>query len=220
MTNITIDTKLKEVAPNLVLGVVQATVKVEKHSEPLWKEIEASLQRISQNYQLQSLVEAPEIDAVRGVYKALGKKPAKYRGSAEALLRRVLQGKGLYQVNNIVDINNLVSMETVHPVGSYNLDKLQEPIVFGIGKPGESYKGIGKDQVNIADLPVFTDSLGAYGSPTSDSERAMITNDTHSILMVIISFTGKDGLEASVQKAASYLKEFAQGEIVDTAIVE
>src|SRR5216684_289846 len=64
---------------------------------------------------------SPQVEATRAAYKALGKDPARYRGSAEALLRRVVGGKGLPEINAVVDVINLVSVESRLPVGLYDL---------------------------------------------------------------------------------------------------
>ena len=219
MIPVSIDQALKKVNPNLMLGIVQASVVVQRHSPALWREIEVAIGRLLKRYTLETIGRVSAIETVKETYRRLGKDPSRYRGSAEALARRVLQGKGLYRVNNVVDINNLVSLETLHPVGSYDLGNLQPPLVFGVGKKGQSFKGIGKEMVNIEDLPVFIDSLGPYGSPTSDSERAMITDQTKNILMVIISFTGQEGIENAVQRAALLLEKYAHGQITDMELI-
>ncbi|MDD5013458.1 MAG: phenylalanine--tRNA ligase beta subunit-related protein [Candidatus Pacebacteria bacterium] len=159
---------------------------------------------------------------MRDAYRAIGKDPTRYRGSQEALVRRILQGKGLYQINTIVDINNLISLETLHSVGSYNVDNLRPPIVFRIGKQGESYKGIGKEIINIEDLPLFADEAGPFGSPTSDSEKAMITLDTKNVMVVIISFTGQSYLRDNIQRIVDLLCNYAGAlrEDVEFGIIE
>lgn len=222
MIAISIDQQLKKIAPNLVLGVVFTSVRVTKNSPSLWKEINKRIKEISSEITMESLYDVSQIKALRGAYKAIGKDPTRYRGSQEALVRRILQGKGLYQINTIVDINNLVSLETLHSVGVYNIDNLKPPIVFRIGKPGESYKGIGKDVINIAELPLFADEIGPFGSPTSDSERAMITMDTKNVMIVIISFTGQECLRGQLQRTANLLCDYAGAprEKIETIIVE
>ena len=222
MIQISIDRPLKKVAPNLVLGVVSARVEVAKNSPSLWKEINKRIKELQSTITLALLYEIPQIKGLRTAYKALGKNPTRYRGSQEALVRRVLQGKGLYQINTVVDINNLISLETLHSVGSYNIDNLKPPVVFRIGKPGESYKGIGKEIVNVADLPVFADEAGPFGSPTSDSERAMITLGTKKVIIVIISFTGQEHLKGQLQRTTNLLCDYANasGEEIKTAIIE
>jgi len=222
MIQISIDQSLKKVSSNLVLGVVSAQVQVTKNSPQLWKEINKRIKELQSTITLSSLYGVSQIKALRDAYKAIGKDPTRYRGSQEALVRRILQGKGLYQINTIVDINNLVSLETLHSVGSYNIDNLKPPVVFRIGKLGESYRGIGKEIVNVEDLPLFADEVGTFGSPTSDSERAMITLDTKKVMMVIISFTGQDRLRGQLQRTTNLLCNYAGAlrEEVETAIIE
>jgi DNA/RNA-binding domain of Phe-tRNA-synthetase-like protein len=210
---------LKTAVPNLVLGCVSANVTVEKHNEALWLEIDRHLTHLSSTIKPDQINTIPQIAAMRSAYKALGKDPSRYRGSAEALLRRVLSSKGLYQINSVVDINNLVSLESLNPAGTYDLDNVSPPIELRIGAAGESYKGIGKDLINIESLPVFADDAGPFGSPTSDSERAMVSLQTRKVLMVVLSFTGPDGLERWLQRASELLLRYCGGEGIETSLV-
>ena len=85
----------------------------------------------------------------------------------------MLSGKRLYQINNIVDINNFVSLEAFSRWGPMILIASAE--ILNCASVGQqTYKGIGKDIINIESLPVFADADGPFGSPTSDSERAMV----------------------------------------------
>jgi DNA/RNA-binding domain of Phe-tRNA-synthetase-like protein len=216
---ISIHPALKALAPKLALGCISANVIVEQHNTALWREIDQHLAYLAATIKPEQINSVPQIAAMRSAYKALGKDPSRYRGSAEALLRRVLQGKGLYQINSVVDINNLVSLESLNPAGTYDLEKITPPIELRIGAAGESYKGIGKDLINIEDLPVFDDSAGAFGSPTSDSERAMVRLETRKILMVIFSFTGPEGLEPWVERASELIGRYSGGEEIETFLV-
>ena len=215
---ISIEDKLKQANPNLKLGIVFATVEVTSHNDALWQEIDACIRKLSKN----NLEQIPHLNPIKGVrdtYKKLGKDPVRYRGSSEALMRRVVQGKGLYKVNTIVDINNLVSLETMHPVGVYDLGNITSPVVFRVGNSGESYKGIGKEIINIAELPVFADEYGPFGSPTSDSERAMITEKATNIMMIVIAFCEDPSLEALLLRVASLLRKYGAGQDIRTEIV-
>src|ERR1041385_2295082 len=212
---ISINPALKALVPNLTLGCVSARVSVEKHNEALWLEIDQHLALLAATIKPEQINTLPQIAAMRSAYKALGKDPSRYRGSAEALLRRVLSGKKLYRINSVVDINNLVSLESLNPAGTYDLEKLTPPIELRIGAAGESYKGIGKDLINIESLPVFADATGPFGSPTSDSERAMVRLETRKILMVIFSFSGAEGLERWIERASELLGQYSGGEGID-----
>jgi len=209
MITISIDQKLKEASPNLFLGVVSASVEVTKNSPLLWEEIDKRIKEIESEITMDSLYNVPQIKALRDAYKSLGKDPSRYRGSQEALVRRILQGKGLYKINTIVDINNLISLETLHSVGAYDVDNINSSIIFRVGRAGESYKGIGKETINIAELPLFADEMGPFGSPTSDSERAMITMNTKNIIIIIISFAGQDHLKDQLQRVENLLSRYA-----------
>ena len=219
LPDISIHPALKALAPDLMLGCISARVSVEKHNEELWREIDQHLTHLSSTIKPDQINSIPQIAAMRSAYKALGKDPSRYRGSAEALLRRVLAGKGLYQINSVVDINNLVSLESLNPAGAYDLEKITPPIELRIGAAGENYKGIGKDLINIESLPVFADAAGPFGSPTSDSERAMVTLQTRKVLMVVFSFTGPQGLEHWVSRASELLRRYCGGEEIETSVV-
>ncbi|MCP5419557.1 MAG: hypothetical protein H6970_11540 [Gammaproteobacteria bacterium] len=205
-------------APTLALGCLAATVSVAGQDESLWREIEQRIAALAKR-DVGQIAGLPEVAAQRSAYKSCGKDPGRYRGSAEALLRRIAQGKGLYRVNTLVDINNLLSLETHHPLGSYDCARLQPPIVFRRGRTGETYKGIGKGEINLENLPLLADQAGPFGSPTSDSERAPITTQTRQALMVIMGFSGEVGLEAGLERGRDLLTRFTAGTDIRTWIV-
>ena len=218
MKIISIDKKLLDVCPNLQLGCINYSVNVEKGNEELWDEINKEISKITNNMTMEDVYKQKNIESSRNLYKLIGKDPHRYRVSSEALIRRIVQGKGLYKINNVVDANNLISIISKLSVGSYDTDKLGENLIFRIGKKGESYKGIGKDIVNTENLPVFSDEYGAYGSPTSDSEKAMITNDTKNVLTVLIAFSDDAGLEQYMSEATKILEKYVGAKNISTYI--
>ena len=220
MIDIAICKELKEVCPEITLGCIQAHVNVENSDAGLWAEINSYCAVLNKEIHIEDLAALTRIKAGREVYKKLGKVPSKYRLSSEALIRRVLQGKGVYKINNIVDINNLISLKSKFPVGSYNIKNLNSPVTLIVGKKGEQYKGIGKELISIENLPVLSDSISSFGSPTSDSERAMITNDANEILMCIFSFSGKTELEEYLIYARELLEKHANGKEIEIKIIE
>jgi len=208
---LSIDRNLKQHCPALQIVCIQGSVSVGKSADALVQLLNACAAQLSSQITSPEIVSNSDIAATRDAYRSLGKDPSRYRGSAEALLRRVTLGKALYFINNLVDINNLVSLESFLPVGSYDLARIAGEIVFRIGTSGESYKGIGKDLINIADLPVFADDEGPFGSPTSDSERSMITSSTRQFVMMIISFAGKADLNVPAERAIELVTNHANG---------
>ena len=172
-----------------------------------------------ENLTIEEIRHNPNIAAAREAYKACGKDPARYRLSAEALLRRVVSGKGLYQINNVVDLLNLVSISTGFSIGGYDDDKIVGDIVMGIGRPYEPYNGLGRGEMNIEGMPVFRDEKGSFGTSTSDSERTGVSENTRRFLMVIVSYQSIKMLAEATQMAIKYLKEFAEGKNVEAVIV-
>lgn len=187
-----------------------ADVIVAESIDELIAEIISKITQIRQTLVVEDISKISVIDAARKAYKACGKDPARYRLSAEALLRRVVSGKELYQINNVVDQLNLVSITSGFSIGGYDAAKIQGDISFGIGVAGEPYRGIGRGELNIEGLPVFRDGLGAFGTPTSDSQRTEVSGQTSRFLMILIDFGGDDQLETAKQMAISLLKKYCR----------
>jgi len=219
MARVSIEAELKAKCPRVALACVTAEVSTGATPEGLDKELRGCEEKILKLAEPKAVLESAAILATRAGYKALGKDPARYRGSAEALLRRAIAGKGLPRINNVVDVINLVSVESRLPVGLYDLAHVQGDIVFRAGRAGETYKGIGKYDLNLEGLPVFCDAAGPHGSPTSDSERTMVTLATKQVIVIIISFGGADGLELWARRMSELLKQYASGQGNETEVV-
>jgi DNA/RNA-binding domain of Phe-tRNA-synthetase-like protein len=218
--NVTIDAKLKAKCPRTALACVTALVEAGASPAALLQELKTRENEIQKLPFPRGVLESAQVETTRKAYKALGKDPARYRGSAEALLRRVVAGKGLPQINAVVDIINLVSVESRLPIGLYDLGHVSGEIVFRAGRAGETYKGIGKYDLNLEGLPLFADAVGPHGSATSDSERTMVTNATNQVLAIIISFGGAEGLGRWAERMSELLKEHAAAQDVTIRIVE
>jgi len=201
------------------LACVSCRVAVAAGDQALDGELARELARWEGALAAKPVTEVPGVAGARRAYKALGKDPSRYRVSSEALLRRIGQGKGLHRVNNVVDTNNLVSLHTGLSVGSYRAETLTPPIVFRKGAAGERYPAIGRGPLNLENLPVFADREGPFGSPTSDSERSMVTPDTERLLMVLIGFGAAPDAEAHLSFAAEALRRHCTAADVETAVV-
>jgi DNA/RNA-binding domain of Phe-tRNA-synthetase-like protein len=217
--HVTIDDALKQKCPRVALGCVSGVVQAGAAPAELTAELAAAARKILGLPEPKAVLESPVILATRRGYKALGKDPARYRGSAEALLRRVISGKDLPQINAVVDVINLVSVESRMPIGLYDLQHVKGDVVFRAGRAGETYKGIGKYDLNLESLPLFADAEGPHGSATSDSERTMVTAETTKVLAIIVSFGGSETLEIWTQRMTSLLQRYAGGSEFTTTIV-
>ena len=136
------------------------------------------------------------------------------------LFRSIVAGKGFPQINTVVDVINLVSVESRLPVGLYDAAHLSGPVVFRAGRADETYKGIGKYDLNLEGMPLFADDVGPHGSATSDSERTMVTPQTTGILAIIVSFAGHEGMDRWTRRMSDLLAEYAAAQNVEIRILQ
>lgn len=197
------------------LGIVACKVQVAKSNSNILTLLTNGVETVKQELSLETFTDIKAITDSRAAYSALGRNPSRYPVSSEALIKRILQGKGLYYINNVVDLNNLISIRSGYSVGSYSIGNTIGDIVFRQGHAGEKYKGIGKAEFDLEDLPLLADCTGAFGSPTSDSERAMITPSTQDIIMVIYGF-GTNDLTLWIEQAKGLLQQHAHATAIET----
>lgn len=186
---ITIKKELSSILPNFNIVAYTMDVKLSNSNnvEDLIQEYE---KKISEEYSLTEVLNIPLIKAARDGYKALGKDPSRYRLACESLLRRIVKGNQLYRINNIVDVGNLLSIELFRSTAILDLNKIKGDVSIRIGNDDDEYYGIGRGLINVSNIPLYTDEVSAFGSPTSDTERTMVTDTTKSILLMIICFDG------------------------------
>ena len=205
---IIVSEEIKQVCPGFVGAAVEAQVTNSTYSQELWDEIHQWEQRFRQELTTESLKELSGIAATRRVYKACGKDPSRYRPASEQLIRRMLQGKELYQIDTLVDLVNLASIVYGYSIGGFDADKIVgDTLTLGIGREGEPYEGIGRGLLNIAGLPVYRDQQGGVGTPTSDNERTKMTLQTTHLLVLI---NGYDGREDRVRQNAEFIQQLVR----------
>ena len=206
--NIIVSEEIKQVCPAFVGAAVEAQVTNSPYSQELWDEIHAWEERFRSELTTESLKELSGIAATRRVYKACGKDPSRYRPASEQLIRRMLQGKELYQIDTLVDLVNLASIVYGYSIGGFDADKMVgDTLTLGIGREGEPYEGIGRGLLNIAGLPVYRDQQGGVGTPTSDNERTKMTLATTHLLVLI---NGYDGQEDRVRQNAEFIQQLVR----------
>lgn len=203
--NVIVSEEIESVCPGFVGACVDAHVKNSQYCQPLWDEIEALGKHYRETLTTETLKDLPGIAATRRVYRACGKDPSRYRPASEALIRRMLKGKELYQIDTLVDLINLASIAYGYSIGGFDAGKfVGDTLTLGVGREGEPYEGIGRGIINIADLPVYRDAKGGVGTPTSDNERTKIDIGTTHLVVLI---NGYDGNEQRVSENVEYIQQ-------------
>ena len=202
---ITISKTFHDVCPKFIGGAILAEVKNSATTPELWAEIERIANVLRNNYTTDTIKEQSGIAATREAYRRAGKDPSRYRPACEQLARRILQGKDLYSIDQLVDFGNLVSLYCGYSTAMLDADKIKGAnITLGIGTPGEPYEGIGRGVLNIENLPVYRDEDGGFATPTSDSVRTMISPETKRILLIINCY---DGNQSALEDVFNYSRK-------------
>jgi DNA/RNA-binding domain of Phe-tRNA-synthetase-like protein len=144
------------------------------------------------------------VSAVRRMYRRIGWEPTQYRPSSEAMIRRFLKEKGLYRINNAVDLGNVASTKFHLPMGLYDMDKISGSVSVDVGQENEEYQGISKDVIHANGKLVLRDQDGIFGNPTADSLRTSIRSSTNNILALF--FTPPEVEDFYIRKTLEHLK--------------
>lgn len=199
--------EVKAAAPEYALLAIEAAVDNSSTTDALWNEITACCENMARTMSLEEVRLNPAISATRNAYKALGKDPNRYRPSADALSRRAVKGMELYRTLTVIDLINLISLQTGISIGGFDADKIQgRTLTLGRGEAGEPFEAIGRGELNIEGLPVWRDDVGGIGTPTSDNTRTQLSPETSRLLMLVNCFHGPK--REQLESLASGIKEF------------
>jgi DNA/RNA-binding domain of Phe-tRNA-synthetase-like protein len=217
--SIKISPEISRLWPSSRLGCIACHVKVEPAGVLLTQKMDQVLQTLNATYEMEEISQLPPIFNGRKAYRRFGKDPARYRLSAEALLRRVTRGDDLYRINNVIDVVNQISLMSGFSIGAYDTDKIEGNIEFSIGKIDELYDSVGRGWLNIENLPVLRDDLGSFGSSTTDSVRTSVTFSTQNFMMVFFDYGCSPKLEQCMQRSLKMLCEWIECENILQLIV-
>ena len=197
----------------LILTTFQ-DVTIKKSDEKFEEEYNREVSKLRETITVDKLKDDVIIRAYRDFYwRYLNIDPTKIRPSGEALARRVLQGKDIPRINNLVDAYNLASMRTFIAFGAYDLDEIQLPLYFKIPNPGEEFLGIGMKEpkkLSGKELALY-DQKGIIALyPYRDSERTKIRDKTKNVLLITCGVPGisRDKLIEAEFIATNYIIRF------------
>jgi DNA/RNA-binding domain of Phe-tRNA-synthetase-like protein len=177
-----------EVRPLVRLGLVRAEgVAVGPAGPALIEEMDRLAAELAAAHAGGPPSAIPRLAPARALNRAFGVDPTRTRPSSEALLRRILQGRPLPRILNVVDVGTLCALRLLLTLGLYDVARIRGRAALRRGRPGESFEGIRKDRVNLEGRIVLADAEGPFGNPTSDSLRTSVTEATRSVWMVIFA---------------------------------
>ncbi len=220
--NITIDKTLKDITKDFGIGVLQLEVIDEAQNESELDELIAKTESMVRSVYTSTdqVLTNPLIKDARNAYKAYKKDPSRYKLAVESLYRRIVKGNNLYRISPLVDIGNVLSINLAKSVAVLDLDKIEGDVLIRLGLKDEEYQGIGRGSINIENIPLYQDSISAFGSTTSDTPRTMITDNTKNVLVFIISFTEDYDLNYDIDMAKELFAKYCNAKCINSYILE
>lgn len=206
---ITIRKSITEKLPNFNIIALSFDCECFEGSEDIDSLIKTTEEKIRGEYSLEDVLNIPLIKEARDGYKILKKDPSRYRLAVESLYRRIVKGNSLYRINSLVDLGNVLSIETKRSVAALDLDKINGDIYIRLGKDTDVYEGIGRGLINVENIPLYEDEIGPFGSTTSDTPRTSITLNTKHLLVFIVCFS-KTNINSDKEKAIMLFTKYGK----------
>jgi len=212
-----IDEEVKDRFPDLnVLLMELDSVKVLEYSEELERFKSEIYDKLRKRYKLESLKDDPLVKTYRNFFWRIGIDPTKIRPAAEALLRRILSGRGIPRINTLVDSYNLASAESGIALAAFDSEKIDGDMIMRFAKEGEEFIGIGMRKPKIlrgGEIVVADSSRLVAIYPYRDAEYSKVTLKTEKVCLMIC---GVPGIRIEVLKnagrlAADYILRFCGG---------
>jgi len=215
-----IDLPLKIRFPDLiVLTARMENVRIETRNAELEQFGKEVVQEIKERYDLESLKDQEIIRAYRDFFWDVGIDPTKHRPAAEALIRRVLRGSTLPNINTLVDAYNLASMKTEVALAAFDAERIKGDLLMRFAKENEKFVGIGMEkplslqggEVVISDAEKI---VAIY--PHRDADSSRITLTTRNILLMSCGVPSVDEriLRNATEMARKYMLRFCGGQVV------
>lgn len=211
--------------PYVQIGVlVCRNTKVKRRDANLDRFKESVIQKTIERFGSEPVTQHPYIRSWREMYKKFGTRPGDYRPSAEALLRRVLKGRGLPSINTAVDAYNSVSLRFLTPMGGFDLNKVVGDIDIRFANNGEEFTPIGASLVEetYKGEVVYSDEIRIMTRRWNhrDCDQTKITEETSNIILFADGSAGipEKTISMALEQLASTMEEFCNGEITASGI--
>jgi len=143
---------------------------------------------VKRKYSLESLKDVSIFRSYRDFFWKVGIDPTKIRPAAEALVRRILAGKTIPMINNVVDSYNLASISTEIALAAFNRDELRGGLLMRFAERGERFRGIGMNEpmkLNGREVVISDDEKLVAVYPYRDADRSKVSAATRNLLILV-----------------------------------
>ena len=202
------------VLPSVICGL-----KVKEKGEEGLKSYRSQVfDEVREKYDLETIKDDVVFKKYRKFFWKLGIDPTKKRPASEALVRRILQGKTIPEINTLVDAYNLASIKTAIPLAAFDMDHLVGDLLMRFAKEGETFTGIGmKKPILLSSELVIVDEekvIAVY--PYRDADITKVGIGTSEILLLSCGVPGieNETLEGTLSIAEEIITRFCGGIVV------
>lgn len=171
----------------MIVGYVDG-VRVENSGGDLQRFKEEVSGEVKRKYSLESLKDVAVFRAYRDFFWKVGIDPTKIRPAAEALIRRILAGKPIPSINNVVDSYNLASIKTEVALAAFNRDELKGGLLMRTAERGERFLGIGMSEpmkLNGEEIVISDEEKLIAVYPYRDAEKSRVSGTTRNLLILM-----------------------------------
>lgn len=215
-----IQKEIFEIFPDFIAGIISIKGCNNQGVSPEIVELlrTAEKSQIEKFVGLESFSQHPQILAWRACYRKFGSDPHQYRCSVEAIIRRVLKGDQLPNINKLVDLYNYISLKYVLPAGGENIDKIAGDLFLGFADGDEQFIRLGgvENEPPQKGEVVYKDNEGVACRRWNwrEADRTKLTEQTKNAIIVVegLSPVSKAGVEVATQELVDLVKQYCGGE--------
>ena len=208
---------MRERFPGLqVLAEYVDGVRVEDSGAELQTFKESVCGLVKRKYSLESLKDVSIFRSYRDFFWKVGIDPTKTRPAAEALVRRILAGKTIPAINNVVDSYNLASIQTEVALAAFNRDGLKGGLLMRTAKSGERFVGIGMNrpmELSGKEIVISDEEKLVAIYPYRDADKTKVSAGTKNLLLLVCGVPGvhEDVLNEASNVALELITKFCGG---------
>lgn len=224
-SNHSIDRSVSSTFPDMFYAYATIEGVSIKKSDPELKKLTKKI--VEENTRpLEEIGELEPVKAYRELFKSTGAWQKSRRPSPEALLRRLAQGKGIYNVNTAVDAYNLAVIETGVSLGGFNADKIAFPVTLRLTKEGEEMLLLGDSESTRTEAGeiAYSDAekLLTLDLNYRDINETKITESTKNIILYADGAPGIDEgiVIKAIQKGVEYITKYCGGTASSITVVK
>jgi DNA/RNA-binding domain of Phe-tRNA-synthetase-like protein len=163
------------------VSIHRESVELEEYKEEIYAETRS-------RWEIEKLRDDPDFRAFRDFFWRLSVDPTKNRPAAEALIRRVLNGRPIPKINTWVDAYNLVSIQTAIPIASFDSDLLSGGLLMREAEEGEEFLGIAMKKPVVlkgGEAVIQDDERLVAIYPYRDADHSKVSGVTSKVLLLL-----------------------------------